>query len=180
MHVKAKQVAFLGLLAAIVSVLIVMASVIETNTLFLLAAAAFLVGVAICEFGIRIGTGFFIACILLGLLLSPNKLYVLTYAGFSFYILWDEVLYTILARAFFQKYRKILFFVAKLVVFNMLYLPMLFLFPKILFTGEINPLVLTGLIIAGQFGWFVYDKAYEFFQRKIWKKIRSRITLLTD
>lgn len=59
MHVKAKQVAFLGLLAAIVSLFIILASIIESNTLFLLAAAAFLSGVAIREFGLRLGIGFF-------------------------------------------------------------------------------------------------------------------------
>lgn len=175
MHVKAKQVAFLGLLAAVVSILIILSSVIETNTLFLMAAAAFLVGVSIREYGIRIGFGFFVACILLGFLLSPNKLYVLTYAGFSFYILWDEVAYTVLGRAFFQKYRKLLLLVSKFLLFNLLYLPVLFLFPKVIFAGELSIQVLVLLIVAGQVGWFIYDKAYEYFQIKVWGKMRHKL-----
>jgi len=81
MHVKAKQVAILGLLVAFAILLIVFASVIETNTLFLLAAGAFLVGIAIREYGIMMGTGFFLACVILGFFLSPNSFYVLTYGG---------------------------------------------------------------------------------------------------
>ena len=45
MHVKAKQIAFGGLLLAVTVVCMALGSVIETNTLFLLAAAAFFVGI---------------------------------------------------------------------------------------------------------------------------------------
>ena len=45
MHVKAKQIAFGGLLLAVTVVCMALGSVIETNTLFLLAAAAFGVGI---------------------------------------------------------------------------------------------------------------------------------------
>lgn len=51
MHVKAKQIAFGGLLLAVTVVCMALGSVIETNTLFLLAAAAFFVGIVIREFG---------------------------------------------------------------------------------------------------------------------------------
>jgi hypothetical protein len=175
MHVKAKQVAFLGLLAAVVSILMILASVIKTSTLFLLAAAAFLVGVAIREYGIRIGFGFFVACILLGFLLSPNKLYVFTYAGFSLYILWDEVAYSMLAREFFQKHRRLLFMISKFLLFNLLYLSVLYLFPKIIFAGEFSAQVWIMLILAGQIGWIIYDKAYEYFQIKVWGKVRHKL-----
>ena len=49
MHVKAKQIAFGGLLLAVTVVCMALGSVIETNTLFLLAAAAFFVGIVIRE-----------------------------------------------------------------------------------------------------------------------------------
>ena len=55
MHVKAKQIAFGGLLLAVTVVCMALGSVIETNTLFLLAAAAFGVGIVIREFGLRTG-----------------------------------------------------------------------------------------------------------------------------
>ena len=55
MHVKAKQMAFGGLILAVTVVCMALGSVIETNTLFLLAAAAFFVGIVIREFGLRRG-----------------------------------------------------------------------------------------------------------------------------
>lgn len=177
MHVKAKQVVFLGLLAAVVSLLIIFASLIETNTLFLLAASAYVVGIAIREFGLRLGFGFFAACILLGFLLSPNKLYVLTYAGLSLYIVWREASYWFLSRTQFHKYKSLLIFV-KLAFFNLLYIPALFLFPRILFTGTISMPVIFGLFVGGQLGWLIYDKAYDYFQVMVWGKLRNKIGLL--
>lgn len=175
MHVKAKQVAILGLMAAVVTVLMILSSVIKTSTMFLLAAAAFMVGVSIREYGVRIGFGFFIACILLGFLLSPNKFYVFTYAGFSLYVLWDEVAYTVLAREFFRRYRRILFMFSKFLLFNVIYLSLLFLFPKIIFAGELNMQVYILLICAGQIGWLIYDRAYEYFQVRVWGKLRHKL-----
>lgn len=177
MHVKAKQMAFLGLLAAVVCLFIIFASLLETNTLFLLAASAYAVGIAIREFGLRLGFGFFIACILLGFLLSPNKLYVLTYAGLSLYIVWTEASYWFLSRTHFHRYKSLLFFV-KLAFFNLLYIPVLLLFPHILFTGTISTPIIFGLLIGGQFGWYLYDKAYDYFQVMVWGKLRNKIGLL--
>ena len=45
MHLKAKRAAFCGLLLAMTVIFMFLGSVIETNTLFLLAAASFFVGV---------------------------------------------------------------------------------------------------------------------------------------
>ena len=84
MHVKAKQIAFGGLLLAVTVVCMALGSVIETNTLFLLAAAAFFVGIVIREFGLRTGAAFYLAAVLLGLLVTPNKFYVITFAAMGF------------------------------------------------------------------------------------------------
>lgn len=174
MPVKTRQVAFLGLLAAIVSILIVFASILETNTLFLLAAAAYLVGIAIREYGLRLGVGFFLACILLGFLLSPNKLYVFTYAGLSFYILGNEASYLLLTKKQVKVNKRVHFWI-KLVLFNIIYLPAIILFPKLLFVGIISTPILIGLLAGGQVGWLIYDKAYDYFQSTIWGKFRSRV-----
>ena len=52
MHVKAKTMAFGGLLLALTVVCMALGSVIETSTLFLLAAAPFFVGIVVREFGL--------------------------------------------------------------------------------------------------------------------------------
>ena len=53
MHVKAKTMAFGGLLLALTVVFMALGSIIETSTLFLLAAASFFVGIVVREFGLR-------------------------------------------------------------------------------------------------------------------------------
>lgn len=58
MHLKAKRAAFGGLLLAMTVIFIFLGSVIETNTLFLLAAASFFVGVVFREFGQMTGLAF--------------------------------------------------------------------------------------------------------------------------
>ena len=46
MHLNTKKIAFAGVMLALTEVGIALGSVIETNTLFLLAAASFFVGIA--------------------------------------------------------------------------------------------------------------------------------------
>ena len=82
MHLNAKKIAFAGVMLALTEVGIALGSVIETNTLFLLAAASFFVGIVIQEFGLKSGAGFLLAGILLGIFLSPNGYSLL---GICFY-----------------------------------------------------------------------------------------------
>ena len=96
MHVKAKKTAIAGLLLAFTIVCIAMGSVIETNTLFLLAAASYFVGIIIREFGMRTGAAFYLADVLLGFLVTPNKFYVISFAAMGFYILAVEAVWRLL------------------------------------------------------------------------------------
>ena len=74
MPITTKQLAISGLLAAFSAVLMVLSATIETNSLFLIAAASFSVGIVIREFGKTAGAVFYAAGVLLGFVLSPNKL----------------------------------------------------------------------------------------------------------
>ena len=73
MHVKARTLAFGGLLLALTVVFMALGSIIETSTLFLLAAASYFVGIVVREFGLRAGAAFYIAAVLLGFITAPNK-----------------------------------------------------------------------------------------------------------
>ena len=53
MHLNTKKIAFAGVMLALTEVGIALGSVIETNTLFLLAAASFFVGIVIQKRGRR-------------------------------------------------------------------------------------------------------------------------------
>lgn len=81
MHVNARKIALSGVLAAFAVVLIVLGSIFETSTLFLLAAAAFCVGIVVREWGIAYGAAFLTACTLLGVIVSPQKMYCVTFAA---------------------------------------------------------------------------------------------------
>ena len=73
MHVKAKIIAFGGLLLALTVLFMMLGGIIETNTLFLLAAASYFAGIMIRETGLRMGAAFYLAGVLLGFFLVPNK-----------------------------------------------------------------------------------------------------------
>lgn len=174
MHVKSGKIALMGILAAVVTIFIVLASILETSTLFLLSAAAFCVGISIREFGLRMGFAFLITCTILGFLLAPNKIYVITYMGFAIYVYMNEFTYHILARSMFQKIRKPLFFLLKWLFFNLLYATAILLFPKLLFTGAISQQTILVLLLIGQVGFLLFDYAYMYFQRHVWGKLRHK------
>src|SRR5699024_4145857 len=98
MHVKAKTMAFGGLLLALTVVCMALGSVIETSTLFLLAASSFFVRFVVREFGVKVGAAYYIAAVLLGLITTPNKFYVLTFAAMGLYIWGIEAVFRYLEK----------------------------------------------------------------------------------
>ena len=142
MHVTAKKIAFCGLMLAFTIVCIALGSVIETNTLFLLAAASYFVGIVHREAGAGMGAAFYLAGVFLGFLVSPNKLYVLSYGAMG------------------------------------LYIPMLFGFQKLLFGRGLSAEMVFFFAAAGQIGFFLYDRAYEYVQGHVWSRIRGKMGLM--
>lgn len=175
MHIKAKMIAFLGLLLSCTVLLVIFSGIIETNTLFLLAAASFFVGVAIRESGLMLGFGFFIAATLLSFILAPNKLYCITFSAMALYILLIETIWE--KRMMKNMNWNKVFFIIKVIIFNLMYIPALMLFKEIIFPGGIRNTFLVILIILGQIALVIYDIAYRYFQNNIWGKIRVRLHL---
>ena len=174
MHVGAKKIATAGLLVAFTVIMIILSSVIETNTLFLIAAASFCIGIAVREWGLRFGAGFLVASTVLNLLLAPNKWYCITFAGMGLYIWLSELLWEKIASAEKMSHRTVILWIGKYGIFNLLYVPALFLAPHLLFTGKINGLAAIILLLVGQVAFFIYDVAYRYFQSRIWGKLRVR------
>ncbi len=175
MHVKAKTMAFGGLLLALTVVFMALGSIIETSTLFLLAAASFFVGIIVREFGLRVGAAFYIAAVLLGFITAPNKFYVITFTAMGFYIWGIEAVWRWLEKRHEMKRRNLFFWISKYVIFNIMYIPIVLVFRNLLFTRAISDMVLAGVIAAGQVGLFIYDRAYEYAQVHVWGKMRGRI-----
>ena len=189
MHVSTKRLTFLGLLLALTVILIVLSSYIEMSTFFFLAAASYLVGVALIETNISLGIGFYLASVFLSLILSPNKIYCLTFAVMSAYLVIIEVIRSLLMKREMKnlanltpidekiKRQKLIFWVSKFIVFNLLYIPMLIFFPKIIYPGKLSTLIVLGLVAGGQLGLVIYDLAYQEFIVKYWRKIRKSINI---
>ena len=60
--------------------------------------------------------------------------------------------------------RKAVFWGVKYIIFNLMYLPMLFGFQKLLFGSGLTEKMLLLFAAAGQVGFFLYDRAYEYVQ----------------
>lgn len=175
MHVKAKHMATAGLLVAFTVVLIYLGTVLETNTLFFIIAAAFCVGIAIREWGLKLGAAFLFASVFANLLLAPNKFYCITFAGMGVYIWGSEFLWKKIADKEQMTHRTTKLWIGKYLIFNVLYVPVLFFMPSLLFTKEIAKGLSIILLLAGQIALFVFEVAYEYFQERIWGKMRLRL-----
>ena len=150
MHLNTKKIAFAGVMLALTEVGIALGSVIETNTLFLLAG------------------------ILLAILLSPNKLYVVSYAFMGFYILIIETIWHFSGRASGWIRSRNFFWLMKYLVFNVLYIPGLIYFWSLLSEKKTVKGIMLMSVVFGQFILFVFDKTYEYAMGKIWKENRHK------
>lgn len=175
MHVKAKMIAFGGLLLALTVVCMTLGSMIETSTLFLLAAASFFVGVIVREFGLRAGGAFYLAAVLLGFITAPNKFYVITYASMGFYIWGIEAVWRALEKRPALNNRRKIFWISKYVIFNIVYIPVVIIFRDLLFPRALPDSLMIAVLAAGQAALFIYDRAYDYVQVHIWGKMRGRL-----
>lgn len=174
MHIKTKMLAFGGAAVGLSIVCMALGSIIETNTLFLLAAASYFVGILIREFDLRAGAAFYGADVLLGLFVVPNKFYVLSFAAMGLYIWLVEAMWKWFGRMPGKLQKRSIFWVIKYVIFNVMYLPMLLFFQEVLFGRTIKGGYLLIVIVAGQIGLLIYDKAYEYVQGHLWSRYRDR------
>ena len=115
-----------------------------------------------------------LAAVLLGFFVAPNKFYVLTFAAMGFYILGIEAVWRWLAKRHEMNKRHLVFWIAKYVVFNIVYIPIVILFRDMLFAQAVSDTMLLIVIAGGQIGLFVYDRAYDYVQAHIWGKMRGR------
>ena len=175
MHVKARTLAFGGLLLALSVVFMALGSIIETSTLFLLAAASFFVGIVVREFGLRAGAAFYIAAVLLGFITAPNKFYVLTFAAMGFYIWGIEAVWRWLEKRPQYRNRRMIFWISKYVIFNIVYIPIVIAFREMLFARAVSDTMMIIVVLGGQIALFIYDRAYDYVQAHLWGKLRGRM-----
>lgn len=90
MHVKTRRVARGGLFLALTVLAIRLGSVIEMNTLFLLVLASYFVGIMQEEYKESSALALLAGGVVLGLFLTPEPFYVLTYGCMGGYLLLTE------------------------------------------------------------------------------------------
>lgn len=175
MHVSGKKLAVSGLLAAFSVVLITLAAVIETSSLFFIAAASFCIGIVLREWGVLYGSAFYIATVFLGLLVAPEKMYCITYAGMGAWLVGTEWLWQVIARQKKVEHRTVFLWLGKYVIFNVLYIPALIFMPQLLIKREMGLRLFVILLLAGQVALWIYDRAHMYMQVSIWGKFRRKL-----
>ncbi|MCM1245855.1 MAG: hypothetical protein NC293_09470 [Roseburia sp.] len=171
MHInKTRALAGVALLSAFSLLLLLLGTFASVNTLFFTAMAAYLVGYSISKYGLSYGGMQLAVCVLLDIFLNPDKFHWFLYLCLGVYIFLSEVS--------FRKWNRIADLRKKMrvqlifgwILFNIIYIPVLLFFRKLFFTGSL-PGGLSGdsvlgcvvFWLAGQAGWFLYDKAYRVF-----------------
>ena len=106
----------------------------------------------------RTGGAFYVADVLLGLLIAPNKFYVFSFAAMGLYIVIIEAAWRFLGRSS-RTQRQTIFWAVKYMAFNVMYIPMLIFFEELILGGQkLSPIMTAGIWIAGQIALFIYDR----------------------
>ena len=99
-------------------------------------------------------------------------------AGMGLYILVSEIVWEHMGRRVTEeKERQYIgfFWLVRFLIFNILYIPTVFLMQDILFGKKLGIGLLAVVILLGQLGLFVYDCAYRYVQSSIWNKLRGKL-----
>ena len=91
------------------------------------------------------------------------------------YVLLIEGLWRFLGKHQNMKNPKLIFAAGKVVIFNIMYLPALFLFPKLLFAGEVSGKLMLVFVLGGQIALYLFDKAYDYFLIRMWGNLRGKL-----
>ena len=164
MLLKNKDLAYLSVLLGLNQIFIILSSLIESNTLILMAAAALVVGVIVVEFGGKTGILFYIASCILGFILTFNKVEFITYI--CFFGIYSIIKHYIETKIF----NKFISYAVKIVSFNISLLLMYFI---------LRPFITLPLqwwiILAAQILFLIYDYAFTIFINQYVSSIRPRI-----
>lgn len=173
MHLDTERIVFGGAALAVAMVLLGLGNVFETNTLWLICLSAFLAGVVIRKYGMKTGAVYFVASIFIGFFVSAQKMYVLTFGMIELYILLRELFFE---KCFLNKERsRVLYYIGKLVIFNVIFLPVVIAAPQLVFAGEITDRIRVTLVLAFELAFVLGDAAYDFFQTKIYPMLDKLI-----
>ena len=164
MLLKSRDVAYLGVLLGLNQLFIILSSVIETNTIILMAAAALIVGVVVVEFGGKTGIIFYIASCILGFFLTFNKVEMFTYI--CFFGVYSIIKHYIETKTF----NKYISYAMKIASFNISLL-LIYFTVKLFISLPLQ----WWMILAAQILFIIYDYAFTIFINQYINSIKPRI-----
>ena len=109
------------------------------------------------------------------MIVSPQKMYCVTFAAMGIYLLLAEAGWEALAKAERIQKKKIILWVWKYLVFNSMFLPALYFFPSLLVAKKMTKTLFFVMAAAGQAGIFIFDRAYIYFQAEVWGRLRGKV-----
>ena len=176
MHVNVKKLVYAGLCLAISMVLILLEGVFGMSTLFLLSLSGFFAGIVIRESGFKMGAAYIVSSLALAFFIAPDKIKIVTYMVVEIYIFAREGIWELLAKRTIKDVKKtnLIYVLSKLIVFNILTVPMVLIFPELLLPDVDIKWMLIAIALL-QPAWFIGDKAYDAFQIGIWNRIKGLI-----
>ena len=176
MHVNVKKLVYAGLCLAISMALILLEGVFGMSTLFLLSLSGFFAGIVIRESGFKMGAAYIVASLALAFFIAPDKIKIVTYMVVEIYIFAREGIWELLAKRTIKDVKKtnLIYVLSKLIVFNILTVPMVLIFPQLLLPNVDIKWMLIAIALL-QPAWFIGDKAYDAFQIGIWNRIKGLI-----
>lgn len=92
---------------------------------------------------------FYVGALILGFFVTPNKFYILTYAAMGLYILFNEWAYFKIRKKENIRRQSVAFWIVKYLVFNVMYLPGIWFFQKLLFARTLPVWMFAGVVAAG-------------------------------
>lgn len=164
MLLKSKEIAYLGVLLGLNQLFIILSSVIETNTIILMSAAALIIGVVIVEFKLLHGIIFYYASCILGFILTFNKIEIFTYIiFFGSYSLVKHLIESKVINRITQYTLKFIYFnIALLILYFIVHLYIV--------------LELTWwMVVAGEVLFLIYDYAFTIFINTYIEKIKPKL-----
>lgn len=177
LHVGTDKLAYAGVMSAIAVICIILSGVIESSSLFFILLGAYVTGLIRSRVKLSISCAATAAIIVLGLLLAPKKLHVLTYAFCAVYILTAESIYCMRDSGKTVSAKKE--WLIKAAVYTLIYaagtVTVAVLGPALFFSFRLPdipavPIILAGYIICGVFV-FIADRIYVIFAQWITRKI---------
>ncbi|MBR5336876.1 MAG: hypothetical protein IK152_02715 [Lachnospiraceae bacterium] len=163
MHVKTKMIAVGGVCLALAMVLIFVGSTIEVGSFAPICLAAFTIGIVTLGGGLGIGGAYLAASILLGVLIIPNKLHIITFGLLEGYLFLRECIYDMIIKK--RNMGSKAYLLMKLAAYVLMVTIPAAIFPALVYEGEMTLALRIGIPVAALIFFVVLDTAYDRFMQ---------------